>query len=104
MVLHCENAVELNESREQLLARRGGVRDRSFEERTHPFPLYVGHIAQPRETPFDVVGEAVARIIHLDAGVVQEREQSHVLEDGVSALTIAHGMKVRTQRPRFTRR
>jgi len=56
---------------------------------------------QQSQAPFNVVGEAVAGIVHLDAGVVKECEHGHVLEDGVGALTIAHGMKVHRECPQF---
>ena len=69
----------------------------------HPFPFGVRHVAESRDTPFDVLGEAVRRVIDLDAGVVEEREHRHVLEDGVGVFSIGHAIKVRARFPRTHR-
>lgn len=97
-------AAQLSQDLNAASTRRRGVGDRSCEEPAHPFPLGVGHVTEPYEAPFDVLGEAVARIVKLDAGVVQKREHRYVLEDSVNALTITHGRKVRAPRPPVIRR
>ena len=69
MVVQCDRAA-LAERREQQVAIRGGIRDRTPDQRAHILALTVCDVPEPRKAPLDVVAETVGRVVDLDAGVV----------------------------------